>query len=89
MTSKEAFEKIREIMEQYHHQFVKDNIKLETIEGYPINKIEKDLELLEILKKYISIFENPNTVEKFRYVYTSGYITKEEYDLLKEWLENE
>lgn len=54
-----------------------------------IDTIEKDLEVLEIFKKYITIFEDPNTVEKFRYVYTSSYLTKEEYDLLKEWLEND
>ena len=73
MTSKQAFEKIREIMEQYYHQFVKDNIKLETIEGYPINKIEKDLEMLEIVRKFL----------------LNKTMTEEEYEKFKEWLINE
>ena len=98
MTSKQAFEKIREIMEQYYHQFVKDNIKLETIEGYPINKIEKDLKVLEILKKHLFIriddkpFDENYLVsllddEEREWDYTCIFVNEEEKDLIKEWLE--
>ena len=83
MTSKEAFEKIREILEQYYHQFVKDNIKLETIEGYPINKIEKDLEVLEALKKHFYEEYQLPTGQHSLLFRING---TPEYKKIKEWL---
>ena len=50
MTSKEAFEKMVEACNQYHHTMVNTDIK--TICGYPIDKIKQDLEVLEIIKKH-------------------------------------
>lgn len=62
--------------------------------GSPINPtrqfeiIEKDLEVLEILKKYISVDIEYN--QYWLKIYDIGgiAISEEEYNKLKEWLEN-
>ena len=50
MTSKEAFEKMVELCNFYHHTIVKDT-DIELICGYPVDNIRRDLEVLEIIKK--------------------------------------
>ena len=50
MTNKEAFEKMVELCNFYHHTIVKDT-DIELICGYPIDNIRRDLEVLEIIKK--------------------------------------
>ena len=52
MTSKEAFEKMVEICNYYHHTVVKDT-DIETICGYPIDNIKKDLDKLDKIKKIL------------------------------------
>lgn len=61
-------------------------------------KIKKDLEILEILKSYMSIeteiFENENNeVVEYEYIaFNNGDLdieNKEEYNKIKEWLEND
>lgn len=88
MTSKEALEILSTnyIYDGGTHQ--------EVIEE--INKIEQDLEILEILKSYMSIeteiFENENNeVVEYEYIaFNNGDLdieNKEEYNKIKEWLQ--
>ena len=48
-------------------------------------KIEKDLEVLEILKKYL-YYDNKNHCIKMKYIYKRT--TSFDYEDLKEWLRN-
>lgn len=56
--------------------------------------VEKDLKVLEILKKYLFIVE-PDNEEDFKefnrvdYLRLMDFMTREEYQVIKEWLENE
>ena len=90
MKSKEAFEEIIKVCNLYHRQIA--NVDVESIHGYPIKKIEQDLEVLEIIKKWSFIQKN----------YKDGYGTftqficnihtigmEEDFKKVKEWLENE
>lgn len=54
-----------------------------------IQEIKKDLEVLEILKKYISVDIEYN--QYWLKIYNIGgiAISEEEYNKLKEWIENE
>ena len=65
-----------------------------TLFGRPIEDIIKDLEVLEMLKKKMTINYNINTnCEVYEYIAYNGvylHITnKEEFNKIKEWLENE
>ena len=59
--------------------------------------IEKDLKLLEVLKKKMIIdtdyYDSDDGCEEFEYIAYNGQPlnieNKQEYDLLKEWLEND
>ena len=57
-------------------------------------QIQKDLEVSEILKKYLFIVE-PDNEEDFKefnrvdYLRLMDFMTREEYEVIKEWLENE
>lgn len=57
MTNKEAFEKMVELCNFYHHTIVKDT-DIEFVCDYRIDNIRKDLEVLEILKKYSYSHDN-------------------------------
>ena len=74
MTSKEAFEKMVEICNYYHHTIVKDNTDIQTICGYPIDNIKKDLDKLDKIKKIL--FEEDLTyiemIIKIRKVFEHG-----------------
>ena len=86
MTSKEAFEKMVELCNLYHHTIVKDT-DIELICGYPIDNIRRDLEVLEILKKHF----NSDSLIVSLGSFISFYIYKDDKDFkkVKEWLENE
>ena len=83
MTSKEAFEEIIKVCNLYHRQIA--NVDVDSIHGYPIKKIKKDLEALEILKKYIYYSTKSSCIRmKDMYKRTTNF----DYEDLKEWLEN-
>lgn len=87
MTSKELAKEIRSIITYLCEVSGKqDKYALECCDV-----IEKDLEILEILKSKIGINYIPTQVgiEQEKYILTGAEITKEEYELLREWLENE
>ena len=95
MTSKEAFEEIIKACNFYHRQIA--NVDVDSIHGYPIKKIEKDLEVLEILKKWILVNESyddlfPYEIDvKQQYVSSRSclVLTEEEFNKIKEWLEDD
>ena len=90
MNSKEALRNIRD----YHNETVIDNYctYVENDFEEELDTIEKDLEVLEIIKKWSFIEESykegygPYT--KFQcIIHTIGM--KEDFEKIKEWLENE
>lgn len=88
MTSKEAFEEVIKVCNYYHRQI--SNFDCETVCGYPIKKIERDLEVLEIIKKWSFIQENyKDGYGKFTQflcnIHTIGM--EEDFKKVKEWLE--
>lgn len=86
MNSREALNNIQYMLEQTNNLvFYKEEIEA----------IEKDLEVLEIIKTkkpYFSRLVCSKTVEQYNKVYTayepfnSQLLTEEEFKLLKEWL---
>lgn len=84
MTSREAFEKMVESCNFYHHTIVKDT-DIELICGYPVDNIRRDLEVLEILKKHYNVDSLIVSLNSF----ISIYIYKDDKDFkkVKEWLE--
>ena len=92
MNSKEAFEEIIEVCNYYHRQ--KSYADCETICGYPIKKIERDLEVLEILKKSIFFHETHEHAldlkhKGLKFMNIAGNVWGEDATKVKEWLENE
>lgn len=96
MNSKEALERIKI---KYKHCLVQEarrvpfssDINIENIEEYwhtenknDFSQIEKDLEVLEIMKKYL-YYDNKNHCIKMKYIYKRT--TSFDYEDLKEWLE--
>ena len=82
MTSKEALEMI--VVDLVPK--AKENNKEE------IEQVEKDLEMLEILKKKLVELNRVHTYSDYRvyncYQYSPKlYLTKKEFDKIKEWLE--
>ena len=90
MTSKEALQSIRD----YHNETVYDidNIYTENMFEKELDIIEKDLEVLEIIKKWSFIQENykdgygPFT-QFLCNIHTIGM--EKDFNKVKEWLENE
>ena len=68
MTNKEAFEKMVELCNFYHHTIVKDT-DIEFVCDYRIDNIRKDLEVLEIIKKNpeIDVFKELTEAETFAF----------------------
>ena len=95
MTSKEALKDIKDVLDMLI-DFVRLNIN-EDIKKQKFEIIKKDLERLEKLEKVIEILKKAlllNVKEVSGIYYILGYdtnycMTKEEYDLLKEVLEDE
>ena len=99
MTNKEAFEKMVELCNFYHHTIVKDT-DIEFVCDYRIDNIRRDLEVLEILKKKninIRALKSWNKTYKGKLTYQNYLdilddcdlgekLTQEEYDILKEVL---
>ena len=60
-------------------------------------KLEKDLEVLEILKKWVLVNETYDDLFPYEIKLRKGYVsnksclvfTKDDYEKVKEWLENE
>lgn len=89
---------VKKYMNLYHHMTVKENIEVKTVEGMPIDIIEKSLKALEIIKEKkvnISLLLNSTCLTNYNeYVIRSKasinslceLLTQEEYDLLKEVL---
>ena len=102
MNSKEALEKICLHCEYYHQDMC-----FRAIAGCKEwHKLEKDLEILEILKKefHITLYSAKEHYDKMNIITIQAYgdyehgcfdttartsITKEQYNKLKEWLDNE
>ena len=76
MTSKEAMAKLKE-------NFENDVYKVERV---MLNIIEKDLEVLEILRKYVFFDVEYNYITMFD---IKECITNSDFEILQEWLENE
>ena len=95
MTSKEALERIKKSHYIAMACIGIDKPDKETEKAIKI--IEKDLEILEMLKKKMTIetdyCDNDLGCEIFEYIAFNGeplnLDSQEEFDLLKEWLENE
>ena len=86
MNSKEAFEEIIKVCNYYHRQI--SNFDCETVCGYPIKKIERDLEVLELLKS--SVVYDERAVGKRNFIVLSGTIFYDDnISKIKEWLEND
>lgn len=88
MTSKEALEKIKKLSIAY----MPSNMCLEDKYKEEFNEIQKDLQVLEIIKNKL-VF--PLALMSLPYelynnsVMKEQQLTQEEYDKIKEWLENE
>ena len=84
---------VKKYLNLYHHQTVKEDIELKTVEGMPIDTIENELKALEIIVKKLNIRVRKVEYSKtdihyhlcFYGLYSVG-ISKEKYDLLKEIL---
>lgn len=94
MTSKEALQIIWNCYDAEAYETYYDGAK--NVHEEELKIIEKDLEILEILKSYMSIeteiFENENNeVVEYEYIaFNNGDLdieNKEEYNKIKEWLQ--
>ena len=84
MTSKEALKYLLADSEELYNQYEEDEkFYLDAVELY--NIVLKDLEILDILKKYVYFSSKSNCVRmKDIYKRTTNF----DYETLKEWLEN-
>ena len=71
---------IKKYLNIYHHQTVKENIDVETVEGYPISIIEDSLKALEIIKEKIL------NMDYFNVIADRCDLTYQEYELLRKVL---
>ena len=97
MTSEEALKRIKDDIE-INYLTTKHNNEKDKYNYLELLKIiEKDLKLLEVLKKKMIIdtdyYDSDDGCEEFEYIAYNGQPlnieNKQEYDLLKEWLEND
>ena len=88
MTSKEALYLLmanqKKVRDDFRFIDLNTQEKVSIEDCYVI--VEKDLELLEILKKYL-YYDNKNHCIKMKYIYKQT--TSFDYEDLKEWLEND
>ena len=88
MTSKEALEIL--LVGYYNNANYQDLIEAR-------EKLEKDLEVLEILKKWVLVNETYDDLFPYEIKLRNGYasnrsclvFTKDDYEKVKEWLEND
>lgn len=88
MTSKEALEIL--LAGYYNNANYQELIEAR-------EKLEKDLKVLEILKKWIVVNETYDDLFPYEIKLRNGYVsnrsclvfTKDDYEKVKEWLENE
>lgn len=91
----EVWNAVKKYLNLYHHQAVKENIDVETVEGMPINIIEKELKALElIINKGVAVgmlqLKEVGLNEYNDFIGDKSlFLTKEEYNLLKEVLKDE
>ena len=71
---------VKKYLNIYHHKFVKENIDVETVEGYPISIIEDSLKALEIIKEKIL------DMDYFNVIADRCDLTYQEYELLRKVL---
>ena len=85
MTSLEALQNIRD----YHDETVIDNYctYIENDFEEELDTIEKDLEILEILKKHYNA--NSLTISLDSFISFFVYKTDKDFEKIKEWLKNE
>lgn len=57
-TSKEAVLELIKLLKENHYQIVNKDVEVLTIKGYPLNRIVKDLELLEKIKHLYYSWQN-------------------------------
>ena len=95
MTSKEALKRIKK-----SHYVAMDCMGIEEPDvetEEAIKTIEKDLEVLDILKKWLLVNETYDDLFPYEIKLRNGYVsnksclvfTKDDYEKVKEWLENE
>lgn len=82
MNSLEAFKKMREVLTEYHHTYISKKYPALNIYGYPLDNIEHDLKILNILKHCITFTDNTIT-------FNATITDENEIKLLKEWLNRE
>lgn len=100
MNGLEAFKKLREYINIEHRKIV--NVDVETIGDYPLDKIEKELKVLQILKENsvdLALIDywrtRTTTIEELLYRYNDracdwvGDLTLEEMTLIVEWKREE
>lgn len=86
MTSKEAIQRIKDDIEIGYLSTKHSNEKDKSNYLILLKNIEKDLEILDILKKYVYFSSKSNCVRmKDIYKRTTNF----DYETLKEWLEND
>lgn len=86
MISKEAIQRIKDDIEIGYLSTKHDNVKDKDNYLVMLKSIEKDLEILDILKKYVYFSSKSNCVRmKDIYKRTTNF----DYETLKEWLEND
>ena len=96
MTSKQALKNIKSDSECVYvdERFEEEILFAHDYFHQEINVIEKDLEVLEILKKKLVELNRVKTYTDYRvyncYQYSPDlYLTEKEFNKIKEWLENE
>ena len=84
MTSKEVIQRIKDDIEIGYLSTKHDNQKVKSVYLILLESIKKDLEILDILKKYVYFSSKSNCVRmKDIYKRTTNF----DYETLKEWLE--
>ena len=79
----EVWNAVKKYLNLYHHQAVKENIDVKTVEGMSIDIIEKSLKSLEIIKEKTNLTKTNDGKKALVFVILEN---QAEFDLLKEVL---